>query len=75
MLTAQEREYLLSSMEDLLDEYDYDYTPTALSKIIDEWVEAKSKLIQAFKKHPNTVMVIVPAIMPIKAFFFDFFFL
>lgn len=55
LITAQEREYLLSSMRTLLNEYDYDFTIDALDEIIDTWVEAKANLIQAFKKHPNYI--------------------
>lgn len=53
MLTANERNYLLESMEGLLTEYDYNYTTEALKEIIDEWVRQKGGLIEAFKKHPN----------------------
>ena len=53
MLTENERNYLLNSMKDLLDEYDYDYTTRALNSIIDEWASQKSDLIEKFKKHPN----------------------
>lgn len=55
MLTPSERNYLLTSMEWLLDEYDYEYSPRALEKIIDEWASQKAGLIEAFKKHPNYV--------------------
>lgn len=54
-ITMEERNYLLNSMEDLLDEYDYKYTTDALSEIIDEWSRQKAGLIDAFKKHPNYV--------------------
>lgn len=53
IITEAERSYLLTSMEGLLDEYGYTYTIKALNKIIDEWAESKSTLIEAFKKHPN----------------------
>lgn len=53
MITENERKYLISSMEELLDEYGYRYTRAALDKIIDEWVEKKGWLIEAFKKHPS----------------------
>lgn len=53
IITESERNYLISSMEELLDEYDYNYTTRALNKIIDEWAQEKSTLIEAFKKHPN----------------------
>ena len=54
-LTTTEREYILKSMKQLLDEYDYDYMTTSLNDIIDEWANKKGKLIEAFKKHPNYV--------------------
>ena len=53
MLTTQEREYLLNSMQELLAEYDYTYTTDALESIIDEWSSQKAELIEAFKKHPH----------------------
>lgn len=53
IITETERSYLMTSMEGLLDEYGYTYTVKALNKIIDEWAESKSTLIEAFKKHPN----------------------
>lgn len=55
MLTTSERNYLLNSMEDLLSEYDYNYTRAALESIIDEWSSQKGGLIEAFKKHPNYI--------------------
>lgn len=53
IITAKERNYLLTCMETLLDEYDYAYSVDALDDIIDAWEKAKGDLIQAFKKHPN----------------------
>lgn len=55
MLSTNERNYLLTSMEELLVEYDYDYSESALEDIIDEWARQKAGLIEAFKKHPNYV--------------------
>ena len=55
IITQNERDYLLDSMRDLLDEYDYEYTESALNKIIDEWESNKGNLIELFKKHPNYV--------------------
>lgn len=52
-ITTMEREYLLTNMEDLLSEYNYDYTEEALEEIIDTWSRQKGSLIEAFKKHPN----------------------
>lgn len=53
IITTQEREYLIKSMGNLLDEYGYCYDDYALGVIVDEWSEAKADLIQAFKTHPN----------------------
>ena len=53
MLSTSERNYLLNSMQELLVEYDYEYTTSALEDIIDEWARQKAGLIEAFKKHPN----------------------
>jgi hypothetical protein len=53
MLSTSERNYLLSSMKGLLEEYYYDYSSSALEDIIDEWASQKAGLIEAFKKHPN----------------------
>lgn len=53
IINETERNYLLNSMKDLLEEYDYDYNTWALNDILDEWATQKSSLIEAFKKHPN----------------------
>ena len=55
MLTATEKQYLLYSMEDLLDEYEYEYRRSSLEDIIDEWESQKSTLLEAFKRHPNYI--------------------
>ena len=55
MLNTNERNYLLNSMQELLVEYDYEYSVSALEDIIDEWTRQKWELIQAFKKHPNYI--------------------
>ena len=55
LITEQEREYLIDSMETLLDEYDYNYDRYALNSIINEWANQKGELIELFKKHPNYV--------------------
>ena len=55
MLNANEKNYLINSMEELLDEYDYEYSTNALATILDEWASQKANLIEAFKKHPNYV--------------------
>ena len=53
IINENERRILLSEMEDLLDEYNYNYSSKALNKIIDEWATQKETLIKAFKTHPN----------------------
>lgn len=56
MITNEEREFILSEMKTLLNEYDYEYYKNyALNKIIDEWAQQKAPLIEAFKKHSNYV--------------------
>lgn len=55
MLTASEKKYILDSMSDLLDDYDYEYDESALDDIIDEWYSQKEPLIKAFKRHPNYI--------------------
>ncbi len=55
MLDTNERKYLLDSMKSLFDQYQYQYTDTALNEIIDEWYAQKGTLIEAFKKHPNYI--------------------
>ena len=53
LITSEEKNYLVQSMMELLDEYDYEYTDDALSDIIDKWANSKASLIQAFRNHPN----------------------
>ena len=55
MLTTSEKNYLLSSMDNLLYEYDYEYETDAIENIIDEWARQKAGFIEAFKKHPHYV--------------------
>lgn len=55
VITDAERNYLLDKMENLLNEYDYDYTEEALNKIIDTWSINKAPFIEAFKRHPNYI--------------------
>ena len=46
---------ILNEMMKLLDEYDYNYTQTALEDIINEWERQKASLIEMFKRHPNYI--------------------
>ena len=55
MLSTSEKNYLQTSMEDLLYKYDYEYSSSAVEDIIDEWTRQKAGFIEAFKKHPNYV--------------------
>ena len=55
IITSEEKENLLQLMENLLDDYDYSYSRSALEKILDTWIENKANLIKCFKKHPNYV--------------------
>lgn len=54
-ITNEERKYLLSRMEWVLDDNRYDYSESALNKIIDVWAQNKGALIEAFKCHPNYI--------------------
>ena len=55
MLSTSEKNYLQTSMEGLLFEYDYNYRSAAVANILDEWSRQKGWLIEAFKKHPNYI--------------------
>ena len=55
LLTDNERQAIYDNMVAILNEYDYDWSASALHKIIDEWSRNKSDLIGAFKKHPKYV--------------------
>ena len=55
IITEDERQALLQNIGELLEEYGYEYSDYALSKIIDKWVSQKQELILAFKKHPNYI--------------------
>ena len=55
IITSEEKENLLQLMENLLDDYDHNYSRSALEKILDTWIENKANLIKCFKKHPNYV--------------------
>ena len=55
VVTSEEKANLICLMEDLLDSYDYDYSKSALEKILNTWAENNADLILHFKKHPNYV--------------------
>lgn len=54
-ITNEERKYLLLRMKWVLDDNRYDYSESALNKIIDVWAQNKGALIEAFKRHPNYI--------------------
>ena len=53
VLTQEQKEELVGEMRDLLDEYDYSYSDSAIDKIIDNWFEAKEPIIRILSKHSN----------------------
>lgn len=53
VLTETERKELKEEIIDLLVEYDYSPTESAIDKVLDEWVRNKGWMINLFKKHPN----------------------
>lgn len=53
VLTAEQKQQLVDEMRDLLDEYDYNYSDSAIDKIIDKWFKAKEPIIRILSKHPN----------------------
>lgn len=53
VLTPEQKQQLVDEMRDLLDEYDYNYSDSAIDKIIDEWFKAKEPIIRILSKHPN----------------------
>ena len=55
IITDEERKYLLTSICNLLEKYDYSYSTWAIDEIIDTWANNKANLINAFKRHPNYV--------------------
>lgn len=55
IISMEARKNIMAHMENLLDEYDYEYTEPAINKIIDKWAEQKADLINLLSKHPNYV--------------------
>jgi len=51
--TAEMKQKLLEEMRELLHEYDYETTDSALEKILDTWFTNKKDLIEILEKHPN----------------------
>ena len=52
-MNTNEKEKILRDMEELLDEYDYVYTESALEQIVDTWATNKKSIIDLFSRHPN----------------------
>lgn len=48
-------ENVKNAVKNLLQDYKWRYTDSAVDTIVDTWAENKSDLIKAFKKHPNYV--------------------
>lgn len=46
-------EKIRENLENLLDEYDYDYSNYALNKIVNEWNKQKEPLRNVLRNHPN----------------------
>ena len=46
-------EKIRENLENLLDEYDYDYSNHALNKIVNEWNKQKEPLRNVLRNHPN----------------------
>ncbi len=55
IISMKAKENIMAHMENLLDEYDYEYTEPAINKIINKWAEQKADLINLLSKHPNYV--------------------
>lgn len=53
IISKEERQELIDSMKELLKEYDYSYSNSAIEDIVDTWASNKRNLITLFKKHPN----------------------
>ena len=55
IISMEAKKNIMAHMENLLDEYDYEYTEPAIKKIINRWAEQKADLINLLSKHPNYV--------------------
>ena len=52
-LTAEQEQSILDEMKELLDEYDYEYTGSALRTIIKKWAEQKGWIINLLSRNEN----------------------
>ena len=55
IISMKEKENIMANIQQLLEEYDYEYTEEAINKIINRWAEQKADLITLLSKHPNYV--------------------
>ena len=55
IISMKEKENIMANIQQLLEEYDYEYTEDAINKIINRWAEQKADLINLLSKHPNYV--------------------
>jgi hypothetical protein len=55
IISMEAKENIMANIQQLLEEYDYEYTEDAINKIINRWAEQKADLINLLSKHPNYV--------------------
>ena len=55
IISMKAKENIMANIQNLLEEYDYEYTEDAINKIVDTWAEQKADLIALLSKHPNYV--------------------
>ena len=55
IISMEAKENIMANIQHLLEEYDYEYTEDAISKIVNTWAEQKADLINLLSKHPNYV--------------------
>lgn len=55
IISMEAKENIMANIQQLLEEYDYEYTEEAINKIINRWAEQKADLINLLSKHPNYV--------------------
>ena len=55
IISMEAKKNIMAHMENLLDEYDYEYTEPAINKIVNKWASQKADLINLLRKHPNYV--------------------
>lgn len=55
IISMKEKENIMANIQQLLEEYDYEYTDAAINKIVNRWAEQKADLINLLSKHQNYV--------------------